>query len=138
MRQREAGSAVVELTLIAPVLLLLLLLVVAAGRLAAARLEVDNAARQAARAASLERSPSAAARAAELTAASALGERSVSCQEMSVSTDTARFQPGGSVSVTVRCAVALADLSLLRLPGTQTITGSFSEVVDVYRGVVSR
>jgi len=137
MRQRDAGSAVVELTLIAPVLVLLLLLVVAAGRLAGSRLEVDGAARQAARAASIERSPAAATRAADRAAASALAERSVRCREMSVTTDISAFRPGGSVTVTVRCTVELSDVALLRLPGDQTITGSFSEVIDVHRGVIS-
>jgi Flp pilus assembly protein TadG len=125
---------VVELTLIAPILVLLLLLVVAAGRLAGSRLEVDGAARQAARAASIERSPVAASQAAEGTAAAVLAERSIRCREMSVTTDTSRFASGGSVTVTVRCIVHLADLALLRIPGDQTITSSFSEVVDVYRG----
>uniref|UniRef100_UPI001EF46B16 TadE/TadG family type IV pilus assembly protein n=1 Tax=Frankia sp. CiP3 TaxID=2880971 RepID=UPI001EF46B16 len=62
---RDAGSAAVELTLLAPLLILLLLLVVAAGRQVQARLLVDAAARQAARAATASRSPVQAARAAD-------------------------------------------------------------------------
>ncbi len=48
-RDRERGSASVELVLMTPVLIVLLLFVVALGRLAAARGEVDAAARDVAR-----------------------------------------------------------------------------------------
>ena len=38
---------------------------------------------------------------------------------LAVTTDTARFAPGGSVAVTVTCAVELADLTGLRLPASR-------------------
>jgi Flp pilus assembly protein TadG len=124
----------VELVLIAPVLLILLLGVVAFGRLAASRLDVNSAARQAARAASIERSPGMAASAASAVAAAAMSGQPVTCRQMTVTTDTSSFRPGGSVSVTVRCSVQLADLALVRLPGTETIVGEFTESIDLYRG----
>ena len=57
----------------------------------------------------------------------------LSCAPLSVSTDTAAFAPGGWVAVRVSCTASLAGLSLLALPGTQTITSRFVEPLDVYR-----
>lgn len=129
--RRARGSVSVELALAAPVLLLVLLLVVAAGRIAAARAEVDGAARDAARAATLARSPAAAQAAANAAATAALSR----CQEVTVSADTRAWRPGGWVTVTVACTISLADLVLLQLPGRQTLTGRFTHPIDVYRGV---
>ena len=124
-----------ELVILAPLLVLLLLFVVALGRLAAARIDVDGAAAQAARAASIARSPAAAAQAAQETATSALAGQGVTCGDLSVSVDTAGFVPGGSVAVTVSCSVGLADLVGLRLPSTETLSGTAVEPLDLYRGL---
>lgn len=129
----EAGSVAAELVLLTPLLVLLLLFVVALGRLAGARLEVDGAAAQAARAASIARDPATAATLAHQTAVAALGADHVTCAEVSVATNTAQFAPGGSVTVTVTCAVALSDLTGLRLPLTEAITSQASSVIDRFR-----
>ena len=42
--------------------------------------------------------------------------------------------PGGQVTVQVSCTVHLSGLSLLRIPGTETITSTFTSPIDVYRG----
>jgi len=34
----------------------------------------------------------------------------------------------------VTCTVRLSDLSLLHVPGTETITAAFTAPIDVYRG----
>jgi len=131
----DRGSAAAELVLITPLLIVILLLIVAAGRLADARLQVDSAARQAARAASLARDPAAAAAQADATARAALASEHIACSALGVSADTGAFRPGGEVTVTVSCAVSLSGLALLRLPGTETLTASFSSPVDKYRGL---
>ena len=126
----ESGAVATELVLLTPLLIVLLLFVVALGRLAGARINVDGAAAQAARAASIATTPGGAAAAAQQTAEAALGSDHVTCATLQVATDTARFAPGGSVTVTVTCAVALSDLSGLRLPVTEQVSSTAASVVD--------
>lgn len=129
----EQGSATVELVILTPLLILLLLFVVALGRLAGARIDVDSVAAQAARAASIARSPQVATSSAEQTAASALSTQHITCAHLAVWVDTADFSPGGSVAVTVACAVELADLTGLELPGTETVANRAVSPIDAYR-----
>jgi len=132
----ERGSAAAELVLVTPFLFLLLLFAVAAGRLVQARLDVDSAAQQAARAASLARTPAAASAQATLVAQAALAGQSVTCSPAVITPNTADFVPGGEVTVQVSCTVRLSDLSLLHVPGTETITSTFTAPIDTYRGNV--
>ena len=129
----ESGSVAAELVLLTPLLILMLLFVVALGRLSGARLEVDGAAAQAARAASIARDPGTAVVMATQTATAALGSDHVTCAQLTVSTDTAQFVPGGSVAVTVTCHVALSDLTGLRLPVAESVTSRATAVVDTFR-----
>ena len=131
----DTGAVATELVLLTPLLIVLLVFVVALGRLVEARIEVDGAAAQASRAASIAATPAEAIAAAEQTASAALGADHVTCAGLRVSTDTARFAPGGSVTVTISCAVSLADLSGLRLPASEQIASSATSVVDTYRAV---
>jgi len=137
LRRDETGSVTAELVLLTPLLIVILLFVVALGRLAGARIDVDGAAAQAARAASISRDPATATVVAHQTAAAALGSDHVTCAQLTVSTDTAQFQPGGSVAVTVTCSVSLGDLTGLRLPASQQISDRFVAVIDQYRSVTS-
>ena len=129
----ERGAVATELVLLTPLLILLLLFVVALGRLAGARINVDGAAAQAARAASIASTPGEATAAAQQAATAALGADRVTCATLQVATNTARFAPGGSVAVTVTCAVSLADLTGLRLPVTESVSSTAASVVDTYR-----
>ncbi|MHB8244364.1 MAG: TadE/TadG family type IV pilus assembly protein [Acidimicrobiales bacterium] len=131
----ERGAVATELVLLTPLLILMLLFVVALGRLAGARINVDGAAAQAARAASIATTPGGATAAAQQSAAAALGSDHVTCATLQVATDTARFAPGGSVTVTVTCAVALSDLTGLALPVTEQVSSTAASVVDTYRSV---
>jgi Flp pilus assembly protein TadG len=133
-QSRERGSAAAELVLVTPFLFLLLLFAVAAGRLVQARLDVDSAAEQAARAASLARTPAAASAQATSVAQAALAGQSVTCSPAVITPDTTDFTPGGEVTVQVSCTVHLSDLSLLHVPGTETITATFTSPIDTYRG----
>lgn len=129
----DRGSATLELTLIAPALLLFIMLVVAAGRVTTGRTAVSTAARDAARAASLERSAQDALDAADESVSASLEDHPLDCDPI-VEVDTSNFEPGGSVRVTVTCNFDVADLGLLDLPGTITVTGDFRETVDAFRG----
>jgi Flp pilus assembly protein TadG len=133
----ERGSVAVELTLVTPLLLLLLLFVVALGRLADGRLQVGDAASQAARAATVVDSVGGASSTAREAAAASLQSDNVTCSSLSVSTDNSSFQPGGVVRVTVACTVSLSDLSLLHVPGAETLTATASSPVDQFRSTGS-
>ena len=130
---RERGGATIELVLCTPLLLALLMLAVLAGRVAEARAEVDGAARDATRAASIARDPAAASLAARRTAAATLGQHQVTCRTLDVTTETRDFRASGVVSVRLSCTIDLADLSLLRLPGSRTVTSRFIEPLDTFR-----
>ena len=131
----ESGAVAAELVLLTPLLIVLVLFVVALGRLASARLDVDGAAAQAARAASIATDPTSATAMANETATAALGADHVTCADLRVDTDTARFAPGGSVAVTVTCTVGLSDLTGLRLPAAESVTSTATSVVDTFRAV---
>ncbi|WP_329562055.1 TadE family protein [Kitasatospora sp. NBC_01266] len=131
-RAKDRGSVSVELTLITPLLITLVLLAVGVGRLAGARLDVEDAAHQAARAASRARSFDEARGAGQQMANEALSQAGTSCPQPETNVDTDAFHPGGQVVVTVSCTVALADLSAVPLPGHQTITAAFTAPLDTY------
>jgi Flp pilus assembly protein TadG len=130
----EAGAAVAEFAVVAPLLLVLLLGVVFVGRLARAEGQVEGAARDAARAAAARRTTAAATTAARVEAAAALDASGVSCREMGVAVATAGFQAGGAVTVTVTCVVSLANLDLLGLPGSTTRRATATAPIDLFRG----
>lgn len=130
----QEGGAAVELALVTPLLLLFLLMVVGFGRLADARLEVNDAASQAARAASIARDPGTASAEARRTAMASLAGHHLTCQPVAVTVDTSAFRPGGQVTASITCTVSLADLAPLPLPGQETLQGSATSPIDVYRG----
>lgn len=130
----EGGSVAVEAAVLAPALVALLLLVVFAGRVSQADGEVRRAASVAARAASLRQYPEDAERAAREAAAANLSASGVACGRLDTDVDTSRFEAGGTVAVTLRCAASMADVSLLGVPGERTFTARSVEVIDRYRG----
>lgn len=131
-----AGSAALELVILAPVLLGLLGLVIAAGRTSVAQGAVDAAARDAARQASLALSPQVARANGTASARGALRQDGLGCDPI-VRIDTIGFAtpPGqpASVSATVSCTVPLASLALPGLPGSRTLTATFTSPLDIYR-----
>lgn len=134
LRYDDQGSVATELTLLVPVLIVLMLFVVFCGRLADARLRVDDAAHQTVRAATLARSSSQASSDAQSTAQAALAQAGVRCQNLGVSAHVAGLQPGSTVTVTVTCDIGLSDLALLGVPGSTTAESTASSVVDQWRG----
>lgn len=131
----ECGSATAELVLLTPLVVGLLLMIVAFGRFAQSRSEVDEAARDAARAASIARSTTSARTAAEQAAAATLQAGGVSCRTMTIDLDLADFRPGGNVAARIACVTDLADVSLLRLPGSKTFSATSVSVIDTYRAM---
>jgi Flp pilus assembly protein TadG len=133
----DTGSFTLELAVLAPALLLLLAFIVAAGRIELAGSSIDGIARDAARAASLARTPAAAQSAAQSTATDAAANQNIDCTHLAVTVNTAGFTtPLGTpaaVVVHVSCTAPLGDLALPGLPGSKTLTASFTSPLDPYR-----
>ncbi|MEV5542041.1 TadE family protein [Saccharopolyspora shandongensis] len=136
-RFSDEGSASVELAVLTPMLLMLLALVIAGARMVTTDLAVEHAATAAARSASLARTPAAAHAAATRTGTHALAEQNLTCAGLQLTADTRGFgQPGasGTVTVTLRCAVPLADLTgIPGLPASIPLRAVFTSPVDPYR-----
>jgi Flp pilus assembly protein TadG len=129
-RSDERGGGTVELVVLTPALIGFVLLVVLGGRLVGVRGDLDGAARQAARSASLAGNPGPAEVLADETARSALTERGLDCRALRVDVDVTRFAPGGTVAVTLTCAVGLSDLGLPGLPGERTLQAHAVAPID--------
>jgi Flp pilus assembly protein TadG len=133
---RERGNAALELVILAPVLLFLLGLVIAAGRTSIAQGSVQAAARDAARQASISRTPAAAQAAALASARLALSQDSLDCTPV-VTVNTGGFgvPVGQAARVTARvtCQVSLSDLLVPGLPGSKTLTATFTSPLDPFR-----
>ncbi|GAA1167606.1 Flp pilus assembly protein TadG [Kitasatospora gansuensis] len=141
MRRREGdrGSAALEAAIIAPVLVAFVLIAVAAGRIQSTGGVVDAAARSGARAASLARTPEGAQQAAAEAVQEVLGGQGARCEGAerppieygTLDTPTGRLD---TVTVQVSCTVRLSDLLIDVVPGSKTMTASFTSVLDHYRG----
>lgn len=125
-----------EVTIAVPFLVMLLVFVaVVIHRGVDARLRIEDAAHQAARAASIERTSAAAAAAAQSTGTSALSSAGVTCVSLTVDTATGGMRPGGTVSVTVSCAVDFGDALSLGVPGEKRLSATAVEPVDTWRSI---
>lgn len=132
----ERGLATIELVLMTPVLFLVLSFLVVAGRLTTVRGDIAAASRDAARAASRAATYDQATIDARRTAEASLGDRDVTCRNLTVVLgDPATFRAGGTVAATVTCDVSLADVAIPGLPGERRLSDESVEVIDVYRGV---
>ena len=129
----ERGSISVEVAVIAPAFVFLMLLVVYAGKVSEADGNVERAAAEGARAASLRQNPAAAVDDARAVVEANLAAAGVPCSQLDTSVDTSIFEPGGTVTVTVRCDASMADVTLLGVPGTRSFTATSTEVIDTYR-----
>jgi Flp pilus assembly protein TadG len=141
LARADAGSAALELVVLAPVLLALIALVIAAGRVSIAQSSVDAAARDAARQASISLTPASAKAAGRESADESLASDGLNCVSEVVSVNTggpySGFQvPAGTpatVSATVGCKVPLSDLYLPGTPGSHWLWSTFYSPLDVYR-----
>jgi len=131
-RDRERGSATVEMLLGIPLLVVAIMLGVLGFRLAVAHVEVATAAAAAARSASLQRTPAAAQAAATGSATAALESSQLSCDPLQVSPDVSGYAPGGVVTVQVTCTVDLSELTGLAIPAQISVSGTATQPVDTY------
>ncbi len=139
---RAAGNAALELVILAPVLLFLIGLITAFGRVSTAQNAVSAAAQDAVRQASLQLDPAAAIAAGRASAQAALAQDGLHCDpQVAVNTSGSSSTPGfqaqigqpAAVSATVRCVVSLAQIIVPGLPGSDTISETFTSPLDPYR-----
>jgi Flp pilus assembly protein TadG len=133
----DAGDATLELVILAPVILILIGLLIAGGRASVAQGAVDAAARDAARQASIARTPSEAEATAIASARFELRQDSLDCTPVVHVTAAAAFavpvgQPS-QITARVSCTVPLSGLLVPGLPGSKTLTASFTSPLDPYR-----
>jgi Flp pilus assembly protein TadG len=134
----DQGSATIELAVLAPALLAVLGLVIVAGRVSAAGGAVEQAAASAARAASIARDARSAQAGARSVAQDSLLDQGITCRKLTTTMDTSGFAIAvgspASVTVTVRCAVPLADVAVPGMPGERTVTAAMTSPIDSFRG----
>jgi hypothetical protein len=131
----DSGSLVVELVVLTPVVFLIALCILVFGRVSNARQLVTESARAGAQAASVMPNAESAQSAAVENAGVGTEGQPHTCAHADVVTDVSHYYPGGYVTVTVTCAVALSDLSVPGVPGSTTIRESSTAPVDPYRSV---
>ncbi|MYW05840.1 pilus assembly protein [Streptomyces sp. SID3343] len=139
----DDGAFPLEAAILTPVVILFLCLVIAFGRTTLAGNAVDSAAKEAAREASITRDPrdATALKASALKAATkSLDQDGLSCRPLDVAAtyhalkiDALGNVDLGKVEVTVSCVVSLSGVAFPGTPGSKTMTGRFSSVVDRYR-----
>jgi len=128
----ERGQALVEVTLVIPILLLLAFGVVAVGRVTDAQMGVSAVAREASRAAALANGPGAAAsqgmtQGQKVAAGYHLGDGS-----LQLAVNAGNFVRGGTVQASARYTVSLGDLPLLGWAHI-TVGSTHLERIDLYR-----
>lgn len=126
----QRGSATVELSCLTVVFVVVVLAISGFGRFALARADLDQAVRDGARAASLRRTPEAASADAAQAVDAALTGGGLACASRQLRVDTSELRPGGQVSVSLRCELDMARVTLLRLPGARTMMASFVAPID--------
>jgi Flp pilus assembly protein TadG len=148
IRDGDAGSVAVEVTLLAPAMVALLLFVVAAGRMTSARLAVQEAAQQAARTLTLARNPATASDQARSAAIASTSGKQLPCQQVTITINVPTPAAPGSATpagtgtglgvafaaVRLSCTVTLADLTGLSLPSTTVITATATSPLDRFKG----
>jgi hypothetical protein len=126
----DRGAGALDITVMGvcffvPVLLLLIF----AGRMNAGHAAVESAARHGARTISIARDPASAVGVAESDASSTVREGSPMCRDMVFQHTLDAEQ----VAVTVTCDVDLSELTLLPVPGAETVSATVVEVIDRHR-----
>lgn len=125
---RECGSVALEVVVLAPVILALLAVLVYAGRVQAARADVEAAAQSAARTISIARDPYAAIADAQADATATAGS-GAPCESLSLSATVG----DDAVTVDLTCVLPPGELTRLIPVGPRTITSSATEPRDVWR-----
>ena len=144
MKRHVRGIVSVEIALLAIALLGGMHMLFLAGRLSEANGRTQDIAAEAARLASqaqngtdakkrvadfLKGGPSQSSTVKSSPSSGASG----ACGKPQATVDISDFSRGGSVSVRVSCSVQLAELALVRIPGSLTLEAEATEVIDVLR-----
>jgi Flp pilus assembly protein TadG len=136
-RGSDAGNAVVEAAILAPVLIMFLAGLLIGTRIRSAGAAVNQAAADAARQASIARTPAQARTAATSSALATLRDKGLHCAPQ-ISLDLSGFaQPVGQpgmVSARVTCKVQLSDVAAPGMPGSRTVTRMHRSPLDPFRG----
>lgn len=132
----DAGNAVVETAILAPLFIALLAGLLVAMRVMHGSAVVAQAAADAARQASIARTAGQARASATASAMRTLHDRGLHCTP-SVRLDLSGFhRPVGqatTVSARVTCVIRLSDLTLTWMPGARTVTKAHRSSIDPYR-----
>ncbi|WP_406384043.1 pilus assembly protein [Streptomyces sp. NBC_00117] len=133
----DGGSYALETAVLAPVLIVILGLMIAFGRVTDAEGAVDSAAHAAARAASLERDAASARSRAQDAVIRSLDGEGITCRTSNVSINTGGYAAGvgeaATVTATISCTANLSDIAVPGLPGSKTLTASWTSPIDTYR-----
>lgn len=125
---RDYGSVALEVVVLAPVILALLAVLAYAGRLQAARADVEAAAQSAARTISIARDPYAAIGDAQADATATAGSGEP-CDSLTLTATVGE----DAVTVELSCVLPPGELTRLIPIGPRTITGGATEPRDVWR-----
>ncbi|WP_419918551.1 TadE/TadG family type IV pilus assembly protein [Candidatus Poriferisocius sp.] len=129
------GSSIIGLTVLTPIMILLLFFVIAAGRIGVVESKLTSTARNAARIATQYQTTLAAKNAAITYIESALNKLEIVCHNRpKIYIQKMDLSPGGKVKIQISCTIKLSDLTLLTIPGYQTINANSTSIVDYYRG----
>jgi len=143
--RRDAGTASLELVIVAPFLLALLMLIIAFGRYAQTENLVDQAARDAARAATAQNTRGDVTKVVNQVVKDSMHDAPPSCEKTAAADppvlsanafglpDPNDPQAIDTVTVTVRCTLDLSDLGALPLTEVK-IFRTFTSPLDRYRG----
>jgi Flp pilus assembly protein TadG len=133
----DAGNAVVEAAILAPLFILFLAALLIGARIRSAGAAVTQAAADAARQASIARTPAQARSAATTSALVTLRDKGLHCAPQ-VALDLSGFnQPIGrpaTVTARVTCTVQLSEVAAPGMPGSRTVTKVHRSVLDPFRG----
>lgn len=132
LERGDRGSVVLEMAVISPAILLLMVFAIYAGRTMIASSSLQEAARAAARQVSVAENPQGATQIATTAAKSVLATQDLKCTDLTVNLTVPRGI-GRSVTATVECTVALGDLAVPGLPGSQHLVATFTSPIDVHR-----
>jgi len=125
----DRGSMAVEVVVLVPILLLVLSLIVGFGRYVSTQGDARAVAREAVRAATIARSQATAAVAAQ-QAADASTPDDLRCDPVDLG---GTYEPGGIITVTVRCRVSWAGLADIGLLGGAEVTATSAAPLDRFR-----
>lgn len=131
-RREDRGSVTIETIIMVPVFGAFLAFVIIAGRAQNVGVDVDAAAAQAARTVTLSDDPRGEGEAeATRIASQTVREGEPTCASMDARFNhDADVEGEDAVEVTITCQVNYSEIAVMPLPGSNSITGQATEVVD--------